>query len=37
MSVLQMRITETFTGMRINDEFQPYMSDSWNDYAAPDA
>lgn len=37
MRVLQMKITETFTGMRIKrDQFQPDMSDSWNDYPAPE-
>lgn len=38
MRVLQMKITETFTGMRIKrDQFRPDMSDSWNDYPTSDA
>lgn len=33
MRVLQMKLTETFTGLRVKrDQFQPDMSDSWNDY-----
>jgi hypothetical protein len=38
MRVLQMKVTETFTGKRIKrDQFEPDMSDSWNDYPIPEA
>lgn len=38
MRVLQMKVTETFTGKRIKrDQFEPDMSDSWNDYPVPEA
>lgn len=37
MRVLQMKLTETFTGLPVKrTQFQPDMSDSWNDYAPPD-